>query len=56
MSNVKISFFLKNRLNNQNQQPIVMTITMNNDRTQVFTGIWVEKKKWNEKLKKNQRE
>lgn len=52
MSNVKISFFLKNRLNNQNQQPIVMTITMNNDRTQVFTGIWVEKKKWNEKLKK----
>jgi integrase len=52
MSNVKISFFLKNRKNNLNQQPIVMTITMNKDRTQVFTGVWVESKKWNEKLKK----
>ncbi|MCZ2481297.1 site-specific integrase, partial [Aquirufa nivalisilvae] len=52
MSNVKISFFLKNRKNNLNQQPIVMTITMNKDRTQVFTGIWVDPKKWNNKLKK----
>lgn len=52
MSNVKISFFLKNRKNNLNQQPIVMTITMNKDRTQVFTGIWVDPKKWNDKLKK----
>ena len=52
MSNVKISFFLKNRKNTLNQQPIVMTITMNQIRTQVFTGVWVEKKKWNDKLKK----
>jgi integrase len=52
MSNLKITFFLKNRTNNLNQQPIVMTITLNKDRTQVFTGVWIEKKKWNEKLKK----
>ncbi|MFM7359261.1 MAG: phage integrase SAM-like domain-containing protein [Sediminibacterium sp.] len=52
MSNVKVSFFLKNRKNNLNQQPIVMTITLNQDRTQVFTGVWIEKKRWNEKLKR----
>jgi integrase len=52
MSNVKFSFFLKSRTNNLNQNPIVMTITMNQDRTQLFTGIWVDKKKWNEKTKR----
>ena len=29
-----------------------MTITMNKDRTQLFTGIWVDKKKWNDKTKR----
>ena len=52
MSNVKLSFFLKSRKNTLNQHPIVLSITLNHDRTQVFTGLWVEKKKWNEKLKK----
>jgi integrase len=50
--NVKFGFFLKSRVNSKKQQPIVMTITMGNDRTQIFTGIWVEKKKWNDKSKK----
>jgi hypothetical protein len=52
MSNVKFTFFLKTRKNTLNQHPIVMTITMNTDRTQIFTGVWVEKNKWNDKLKK----
>lgn len=51
MSGVKYSFFLKTRTNALNQNPIVMTITMNQDRTQFFTGLWVEKQKWNEKTK-----
>lgn len=29
-----------------------MTITMLKDRTQIFTGVWVEKSKWNAKLKR----
>ena len=52
MSNIKFSFFLKSRKNKLNQHPIVLSITMDKDRTQVFTGVWVEKKKWNEKTKK----
>jgi integrase len=52
MSNVKFTFFLKTRKNTLNQHPIVLSITLNQDRTQLFTGVWVEKKKWNEKLKK----
>jgi integrase len=52
MSNVKFTFFLKTRKNTLNQHPIVLSITLNQDRTQLFTGVWVEKKRWNEKLKK----
>jgi len=52
MSNVKFTFFLKTRKNSLNQHPIVLSITLNQDRTQLFTGVWVEKKRWNEKLKK----
>jgi integrase len=52
MSNIKFSFFLKSRKNKLNQHPIVLSITMDKDRTQVFTGVWVEKKKWNEKTKR----
>ena len=51
MSNVKFSFFLKSTKITFNQHPIVMTITMNQQRTQLFTGIWLEKKKWNERTK-----
>lgn len=52
MSNPKFSFFLKGRKNKSNQQPIVLTITMDKDRTQVFTGVWVEKRKWNDRTKR----
>ena len=52
MSNVKFTFFLKTRKNSLNQHPIVLTITLNKERTQIFTGLWIEKKKWNDKLKK----
>lgn len=52
MSNVKFGFFLKSRTNSQNQHPIVMTITMGYDRTQIFTGVWIQKIKWNDKTKK----
>ena len=52
MSNVKFTFFLKTRKNSLNQHPIVLSITLNQDRTQLFTGVWVEKKRWNEQLKK----
>jgi integrase len=52
MANVKFTLFLKTRKNNLNQQPVVLTITMAKDRTQIFTGLWVEKSRWNEKLKK----
>jgi integrase len=52
MSNVKFTFFLKTRKNSLNQHPIVLSITLNQDRTQLFTGVWIDKKKWNEKTKK----
>ena len=52
MSNVKFSFFLKTRTNPLNQRPVVLSITMNQDRTQLFTGVWVDEKKWNEKTQK----
>lgn len=52
MSNIKFSFFLKSRKNKVNQHPIVLSITMDKDRTQLFSGVWVESKKWNEKTKK----
>lgn len=52
MSNVKFTFFLKTRKNTLNQHPIVLSITFNQDRTQLFTGVWIDKKKWNEKTKK----
>lgn len=52
MSNVKFTFFLKTRKNSLNQHPIVLSITLNQDRTQLFTGVWVDKKRWNEQLKK----
>lgn len=51
MNNVKVNFFLKSRVNHLHQYPIVMTITMNYDRTQIFTGIWIAKNRWNEKTK-----
>jgi len=47
MKNPKFSFFLRNKPNTQNQYPIVLTITMGQDRTQVFTGQYVIKSKWN---------
>ena len=52
MDNVKFTFFLKTKTNTQNQHPIVMTITMNTIRTQLYTGLWVLKNKWNEKTKR----
>ncbi len=39
MENVKFSLFLKSRANSKNQNPVVMSITLGKDRTQVFTGI-----------------
>jgi hypothetical protein len=32
--------------------PIVMTITMNRERTQMYTGLWTVKSKWNNKYSK----
>ena len=52
MDNVKFTFFLKTKTNSQNQHPIVMTITMNTVRTQLYTGLWIVKSKWNEKTKR----
>ena len=43
MANIEFNYFLKLKFNNQNQQAIVLTITMGYDRTQVFTGLWIEK-------------
>lgn len=52
MKNPKFSFFLRNKPNTQNQYPIVLTITMGQDRTQVFTGQYVAKNKWNAQTKR----
>jgi integrase len=52
MTNVKLNYFLKNKLNSQNLQPIVLTITCGYDRTQYYTGMWVSKTKWNNRTKK----
>jgi len=52
MKNPKFSFFLRNKPNTQNQYPIVLTITMGKDRTQVFTGLYVAKTKWNPQTKR----
>ena len=52
MKNPNFSFFLRNMPNPQKLYPIVMTITMGKDRTQVFTGQYVAKSKWNPKTKK----
>ena len=52
MANVKFNYFLKSKFNNQNQQPIVLTITMGYDRTQVFTGLWIASSKWNNRTKR----
>lgn len=51
MSHVKFSFFLKDKKNSQNQHPIVLSISMNYQRTQMYTSVWVEKSKWNHKNK-----
>ncbi len=48
----KFSFFLRNMPNPQKLYPIVLTITLGKDRTQLFTGLYVEKSKWNPKSKK----
>ena len=52
MKNPKFSFFLRNKPNTLNQYPIVLTITMGQDRTQVFTGQYVVKSKWNAQTKR----
>jgi len=52
MKNPKFSFFLRNKPNTLNQYPIVLTITMGQDRTQVFTGLYVAKNKWNAQTKR----
>ena len=40
MKTAKFSFFLRNKKNVANQWPIVLSITVNNDRTQLFTGLY----------------
>ena len=50
---VKFGFFLKTRTNSMNEQPIVMTINSGYDRTQLFTGIWINKNRWNNKTIKD---
>lgn len=52
MSQVKFNYFLKNNPNNKRELPIVMTITMLNERTQMYTGLWTIKSKWNQKYSK----
>jgi len=52
METLKLNFFLKSRKNPKNQNPIVMTITLGKDRTQVFTGVWIEEKRWNNVTKR----
>ncbi|MCZ2488340.1 tyrosine-type recombinase/integrase [Aquirufa antheringensis] len=52
MNNPKFSFFLRNKPNTENLFPIVLTITMGKDRTQVFTGQYVAQSKWNAKTKR----
>jgi len=52
MSNVKFNYFLKNNPNNKRELPIVMTIVMSGERTQMFTGLWTVKSKWNQKYSK----
>ena len=52
MSQVKFNFFLKNNPNNKRELPIVMTITMSGERTQMFTGLWTIRSKWNNKYNK----
>ena len=52
MSNVKFNYFLKNNPNNKRELPIVMTIIMSGERTQMFTGLWTVKSKWNQKYSK----
>ena len=52
MSNVKFNYFLKNNPNNKKELPIVMTIIMSGERTQIFTGLWTVKSKWNQKYSK----
>ena len=52
MSNVKFNYFLKNNPNNKKELPIVMTIIMSGERTQMFTGLWTVKSKWNQKYSK----
>jgi len=52
MRNVKVNFFLKMRTNKDNHYPILMTISIGFDRTQVFTGLWIPRNRWNDKIKK----
>ena len=52
MSNVKFNYFLKNNPNNKRELPIVMTIIMSGERTQMFTGLWTVKSKWSQKYSK----
>jgi integrase len=51
MSQVTFSFFLKSKKNNKNQSPIVLTISMNGKRTQHYTGLWINPKRWNSNAK-----
>lgn len=52
METLILNFFLKSRKNPKNQNPIVMTIILGKDRTQVFTGVWIEEKRWNNVTKR----
>jgi integrase len=51
MSSVKLSFFIKSKCNKQKQSPIVMTIHYGGLRTQIYTGVWIERKLWDGRRK-----
>jgi integrase len=51
MSSVKLSFFVKSKSNKKKQSPIVMTIIYDKLRTQIYTGVWIDRKLWDNRRK-----
>ncbi len=51
MNSIKLSFFVKSKSNKQKQSPVVMTINYSKLRTQIYTGVWIDKKQWDSRKK-----
>ena len=51
MHSVKLSFFVKSKSNKKKQSPVVMTINYSKLRTQIYTGVWIDRKQWDSRKK-----